>query len=191
MSQQLQDRIRDIVFNVEAIDCHTHIDPQQPKSRDISDILFYHWVVTEMESIGLDKNLVHPDLPTDERVTNALPYLKQITNTATYWCVISALRDVYGADVWELTADNWQPVNDKVVAGANDDAWLAHVLGKKAKVRSSFLTFECTDPVPEFDQTFFQATLRIDQYINDITDVQKRADSYKRMEKIEKSRAGS
>ena len=170
MSQQLHDRIHDAVFSVAAIDCHTHIDPQQPKSRDISDILFYHWVVTELETLGLDKNLLHPDLPTEERVGNALPYLRQITNTATYWCVISAIRDLYDCDVWELTPENWPAINDKVVAGGQDDAWLAHVLADEAKVSSSFLTFECNEPVPDFDPRFFEATLRIDQYINDIAD---------------------
>lgn len=170
MSDQLHERISQIVFDVEAIDCHTHIEPQQPKSRDISDILFYHWVVTELETIGLDKNLLHPDLSTEERVTNALPYLRQITNTATYWCVISAIRDLYDVDVWELTEDNWRAINDKVVAGGQNDDWLRHVLSDKAKVKSSFLTFECNEPVPAFDPDFFEATLRIDQYINDISD---------------------
>ncbi len=170
MSEQLYKAICEVVFSIDAVDCHTHIDPAQPKSRDIADILFYHWVVTEMESIGLDKRLVHPDLPTEERVTNALPYLRQITNTATYWCVISAIRDLYNVDVWELTESNWPAINEKVVAGAQNPDWLRHVLKEKARVSSSFLTFECNEPVPEFDREFFEATLRIDQYINDITD---------------------
>ena len=170
MSQQLSQRIREIVFDVDAIDCHTHIDPQKPKSRDIADILFYHWVVTELETIGLDKSLVHPELPTEERVANALPYLRQITNTATYWCVISAIRDLYAADVWELTDGNWPEINEKVKAGAANDDWLRHVFRDEAKVRTSFLTFECNEPVPKFDPGFFEATLRIDQYINDIAD---------------------
>ncbi|MFM7059322.1 MAG: amidohydrolase, partial [Planctomycetota bacterium] len=67
------------------IDPHTHINPLQPASRTLADILGYHYYTELAHSAGMPRSQIEqPGLDPKEKVARLVPWLSTIENTAQY-----------------------------------------------------------------------------------------------------------
>src|SRR5262249_62281347 len=84
----LEDRLaRDLeteIRKIPLIDPHSHIDPKRPASRNLDDILGYHYYTELAHSAGMDKAPLGPAVPYRERVRALLTFLDRFDNTAQY-----------------------------------------------------------------------------------------------------------
>ena len=83
MPKRVFEELKEFVGTVPMVDIHSHIDGSHPHARTPRDIMFYHYLVTELRSAGMPLELVSRDLPVEDAVRNAVPFLPLIRNTST------------------------------------------------------------------------------------------------------------
>lgn len=121
------------------LDVHSHISVDHPHARDISDILFYHFLRRELYSAGLlDDNYLVSEAPLEDRVSRFFEYVPYIENTATFWCLRKILEDVYEVPRGEISSSNWRDIQHFIMSKASDDSWPFEVL-KKARIERSLV----------------------------------------------------
>jgi glucuronate isomerase len=122
------------------LDVHTHLVGGKLAARGLHDILLYHMVATDLYAAGCPSGArlsQFPAWPTrDEahaRISDAIPYLKQIQNTSSFWGVQIILRELYG---WTEALDerNWEKLDGLIRERADDRAW-AHSVLDRAGIR--------------------------------------------------------
>ena len=101
--------------------------------------LLYHMVVSDLYAAGCPtgKRLTQfPGWPgrdeADSRIKEALPYLKHIQNTSSFWGVRIILRELYG---WTaaIAEGNWQKLDAYDTRAAADDRAQAHSVLDRAQ----------------------------------------------------------
>ena len=130
----LAQRIERMIGDARIIDPHTHIRVDSPAAPDLAGLMSYHWVQTELRSVGMPPADLDPSLPADERVRRSVPYLKRMRNTAMAWCFYRILRDLFDFFEPDLTESNYLDVCDKVTASAADPTWSGRVLKDRCHV---------------------------------------------------------
>jgi hypothetical protein len=117
-------------------DIHTHLAGGRLGARGLHDVLLYHMVVSDLYAAGCANGArltQYPDWPTKEeahaRVEEALPFLRHIQNTSSWWGVRIILADLYD---WRgpITADNWRKLDALVRERADDRAWHHSILDR-------------------------------------------------------------
>src|SRR5205823_6817929 len=98
-SQELEEALAEIPM----LDVHTHLVGGKLAARGLHDILLYHMVVTDLYAAGCPTGArltQYPGWPNEAeahgRIVEALPYLRHIQNTSSFWGVRIILRDLYG-----------------------------------------------------------------------------------------------
>ena len=83
--KELKRNILSEINKIDIIDPHTHLKEDSLTSH-VVDILSYHWVLSELNSVGLDYQKVfsNPEYSLEERLKAALPYIARMKNTATW-----------------------------------------------------------------------------------------------------------
>jgi glucuronate isomerase len=165
MSNILRQRLQAAVDQVPTVDIHSHIDFQCPAASDINDIVFYHYIVSELAAAGMSPAHLSPKMPPRDRLRAALPYLPRIANTSTYWALQIILRDLYHVD-GPLTGQTWMALCDRVEAEATDPRRVATVLERHACIRRTFLTFQWDATWEELDTRFFAPTVRMEPLVS-------------------------
>ncbi|MEM2935814.1 MAG: hypothetical protein QW231_01395 [Candidatus Bathyarchaeia archaeon] len=164
-NEELFSRIKEWVDSVPLVDIHSHIDGGHPNARDARQIIFYHYIVTELLSAGMPPETLSPDLPIEEAVKGAIPYLALIRNTATYWYFTKMLRELYGFQEAEINEKNYESLLETIQARKGQRNWYRHVLMEKARVKKTFLTFNYDAEIPKYDSALFMGALRLDPLI--------------------------
>ncbi len=157
--------LKEFVNSVPMIDIHSHINPEHPHAKNPRDILFYHYIATELRSSGMPPDAVSPALSAEEAVKNALPYFQLLKNTSTHWCLISMLRELYGFEHNEINEKNWKGLVEAIQNGAKQSDRYKWILAEKAKVKKTFLTFKYDEQPLQCDPEFFVGALRLDPLI--------------------------
>lgn len=163
MDTQRFERIKALIDDIPVIDIHTHLGTGGVwQARDLTDLLFYHWLGTELRNAGLPEEIWSPTsggqgtmpLEPRDRVRAAIPYCRNIRNTSNYWAFQGILRDLYGIEDG-LNEDNWQKAFDAVAERASDPSWEVEVL-KRAKIERSAVEFNCKprDSAPYFNYAY-------------------------------------
>jgi len=115
------------------LDIHTHLDAAHLTARGLHDILLYHMVISDLVSAGCPSRVRLDEEPGEDeverRILEALPYLDYIQNTALFWGMRIALKDLYA---WEepITKDNWRRLDGMIREKAGDAAWGVEILEK-------------------------------------------------------------
>ena len=144
--------IQEAINEIPAIDIHTHLGSGGMwQARDLTDILFYHWLGTELKNAGHADRL---DLGFRERVQLAVPYCGAIRSTSNYWMFAGILRDLYGIE-GGLTESNWEAAFDVIAERAEDQSWELEVL-RRAKIEKAAVEKGCKpkDPSPYFNYAY-------------------------------------
>jgi len=117
-------------------DIHTHLVGGKLGARGLHDILLYHMVVSDLYAAGCPSGArltQFPNWPTRKeattRIREALPFLRHIQNTSSWWGVRIILRDLYD---WHepITPENWQKLDDRIRERADDRSWHHSILDR-------------------------------------------------------------
>jgi len=162
--QDLHRRLQQEIDNISTIDIHSHISLSSPTARSLNDILFYHYILTELFSCGMPPYFLDKDISPEEKIENALPYIERIKNTTTFWCLSRILKDLYGFE--EITKKNWQKIDQKVKLCSAQKNWTKNTLENNAKINTTFLTIELEDERIVHQENLFRTSLRVDNWIN-------------------------
>ncbi len=128
--------------DVPILDIHTHLVGGKLAARGLHDVLLYHMVVSDLYAAGCPTGARLTQFPAwpsqDEahaRIKEALPYLKHIQNTSSFWGVRIILRELYG---WTeaIDAGNWKTLDALIRERALDLAWAHSVLDRAGIKRS-------------------------------------------------------
>jgi hypothetical protein len=127
---------------VPILDVHTHLVGGKLAARGLHDILLYHMVVSDLYAAGCPSGARLTQFPgwPDEaeahaRIVEALPYLRHIQNTSSYWGVRIILHDLYG---WTDRIDerNWRRLDGLIRERADDRAWPRAILDRARIART-------------------------------------------------------
>jgi len=121
------------------LDVHTHLVGGKLAARGLHDVLLYHMVVSDLYAAGCPTGARLTQFPAwpDEteahaRIKEAIPHLKHIQNTSSFWAVRIILADLYG---WTDSIDqsNWRTLDAMIRERADDRAW-AHAILDRARI---------------------------------------------------------
>ncbi len=161
----LRDRLLDELRGIALIDPHTHINPHQPASQSLADLLGYHYYTELAHSAGLPREQIEEEgLSGRELVRRLVPSLRHLTNTAQYAWLIEICQNLFGLDGEVIDEENWEALFDRaegVMAAAD---WPATVLDK-ANVEAVFLTNDFDDALEGFDAQTYIPCLRTDDLV--------------------------
>jgi glucuronate isomerase len=151
------------------VDVHTHINGADPASHDIGEIIFYHYILSELEASGVSRAELEAAGSVEEKVDLFLESYQRLANTITFWCLRRVL-ELHGiSPCEELSRQSLLEANEKVQATHDDPAWPARALGEKNHVCKTALTLNITEKIPEFDSGLFFGTLRLDDVVGNVT----------------------
>lgn len=131
------DSIRSIIEDIPVIDIHSHLGTGGVwQARDLTDIMFYHWLGTELRNAGCPEHVClssqkGAELKAKDRVRIAVPYLRAIRNTSNYWAFMGIMSELYGIE--EIDDHNWERAFEVVAERANEPTWETEVL-RRARI---------------------------------------------------------
>ncbi|MEM1575861.1 MAG: glucuronate isomerase [Nitrososphaerota archaeon] len=152
------------IEKLEIFDIHNHLNPQALSLSNYEDVIFYHYIKTELASAGVPYKYLEESKGV-EKLKIALPYIKYLRNTSTFWSLIKILNDLYGFEDEEINEKNWKKIIDLLESKKNDETWAKNILKNKAYVKKSLLTLNPLEKIPKYDKEIFEGGLRMDSII--------------------------
>ena len=169
MSATLVQRLTAELEKIVLIDPHSHINPHAAASKDLGDILGYHYYTELAHSAGLPREKIEePGISAREKVRRLVPYLAHIENTAQYSWLMEMCRVFFDFSEPTLTGNNWETLFDAAGKKMAQPDWEAQVL-KKSGLEAVFLTNDFDDPLTGFDTKKYIPCLRTDDLVFHLT----------------------
>ncbi|HEX8201463.1 MAG TPA: glucuronate isomerase [Isosphaeraceae bacterium] len=145
-------------------DCHSHINPHRPASRNLDEILGYHYYTELAHAAGMPAGLVAPELEPRARARNLAAHLDRLDNTVQYSWLIEIARTFFGSEhdrIGPATIDELYDRADHSDRGADwdRDVWA------KTRLEAVFLTNEFDDPLEGWDTAKYVPCLRTDDLV--------------------------
>lgn len=166
--KRIFDELYPFVEKSHVVDVHNHLNPNSLSLRNYEDVIFYHYIVTELASSGMPfKHL--KELKGIERIKSALNYMKFLRNTSTYWTLIKILNDIYGFDGSTINEHSFVKVVNLLEQKRGDEVWAKNIIRDHARVKKSILTFNPIEEIPKYDQELFAGSLRMDPIIPNLS----------------------
>jgi glucuronate isomerase len=165
MSQQLRSRLLDQLDELILIDPHTHIDALSPASKNLGDILGYHYYTELAHSAGMPRAEIE-DSAIDgyERVRRLIEKMGPIENTIQYSWFIEMAQSLFGFQKDRVATGDWETLWELAEAKMKAPDWAAQVL-KKSKLQAVFLTNQFDDQLTGFDTEVYIPCLRTDDLV--------------------------
>jgi glucuronate isomerase len=165
MSLELRRRIFDQLDSLVIIDPHTHINPLDPASHSLADILGYHYYTELAHSAGLAQETIEdPTLSPKEKVGLLISNLGSISNTAQWSWFVEMARQLFGFQGGNIDESNWEQLYDDAERQMSYSEWPGKVL-EKSKLSAVFLTNDFDDPLEGFDTQTYIPCLRTDDLV--------------------------
>jgi len=165
MSLDLRKRLYDELNALVLVDPHTHINPLDPASHTLADILGYHYYTELAHSAGMSKDKIEePNLPSQEKVRRLIENLGPLDNTIQYSWLIEMAQTFFGLEDVALTRRNWGNVYDTARTVMAQPDWPEQVLAK-SKLAAVFLTNDFDDALDGFDTSVYIPCLRTDDLV--------------------------
>jgi glucuronate isomerase len=165
MSDQLEQRIFDVLEQIVLIDPHTHINPHAPASATLADIMGYHYYTELAHAAGLPRERIEePGLDPKEKVARLVPMLAALDNTVQVSWLLEMCREFFDFTDDRITADNWEALYDHAAQRMADPGWEDYVLDHTG-LEQVFLTNDFDDPLEGFDTTRYVPCLRTDDLV--------------------------
>lgn len=161
--------LEDVVRPCPVIDVHTHIRPAEPCAKDIGEVVFYHYLVTELEAAGVDRARIEGAKTPEEKLALFAANQRLISNTVTYWCLRQVLEPFGIGQKEPVTEAGLAAAARKLSQTAGDPAAPRKALIERNKIQKTFLTLNITEALPKFDAGLFAGTLRLDDVLSDLT----------------------
>lgn len=116
-------------------DVHSHLNPCRLGAENIKEIVGYHFLMTEMHSIGLPLKMSEKNnISVEEWIEGVSNYLPRIRTTSSYWMANSIMKDLYGLDLDELTVKNWKKFQQKIDERYKDKMWPWKILAEHCNI---------------------------------------------------------
>jgi glucuronate isomerase len=165
MSLDLRKRLYDELDQLVLVDPHTHINPLDPASHTLGDILGYHYYTELAHSAGMPRDQIEePGLDSRTKVRRLIENLGPIDNTVQYSWLIEMAQTFFGLETDAVTMNNWQGLYDAAQTLMSQPDWPQQVLAK-SKLEAVFLTNDFDDPLEGFDTTIYIPCLRTDDLV--------------------------
>ncbi len=165
MSSGLIQEIFEPLQAMRLIDPHTHINPHQPASTTLADILGYHYYTELAHSAGLAKSQIEePGLAPKEKVRRLIPWLAAIENTAQYSWLLEMCQVFFDFQDDRITDDNWEALYDHSLRKMQSSDWEQSVL-ERSGLDQVYLTNDFDDPLQGFDTQKYVPCLRTDDLV--------------------------
>ena len=165
MSLDLRRRLLAELDQLVLIDPHTHINPLDPGSHTLADILGYHYYTELAHSAGMPKaQIEEPGLDPREKVRRLIENLGPIQNTIQYSWLVEMCQTFFGLHDPEITPANWEKVYDSAERLMCHADWPQQVL-ERSKLEAVFLTNDFDDPLEGFDTSVYIPCLRTDDLV--------------------------
>lgn len=165
MSAQLSQRLLGELESLVLIDPHTHINPLDPASRTLADILGYHYYTELAHSAGLPREQIEqPGLDPKEKVRQLVPKLADIENTVQFSWLLEMCRTFFDFADDRITLSNWETLYDTAAQKMAQPDWEEQVL-RISKLEQIFLTNNFDDPLTGFDTNRYIPCLRTDDLV--------------------------
>src|SRR3954471_24073208 len=111
MSLDLRNRLFSEFDTLILVDPHTHINPLDPASTTLADILGYHYYTELAHSVGMPKEQIEePGLHPKEKVHRLIAKLGPINNTIQYSWLVEMAQKLFGFTEERVTLQNWEPL---------------------------------------------------------------------------------
>lgn len=147
------------------VDPHTHIDAHRPASRNLADILGYHYYTELAHSAGLPRQQIEePGLAPKEKVGRLVERLGAIDNTIQYSWLIEMCQQLFGFADDRIDGSNWESLYERSEQLMARPTWPAQVL-EKSRLTGVFLTNDFDDPLTGFDTSVYIPCLRTDDLV--------------------------
>lgn len=159
-------KIYDEIKDIPVVDIHTHLNPLHLKSKDLSEIVLYHYIATELVTSGMPQEILNIE-DKNERVRRSLPFLKNIRNTSTFWALKRILSDLFSFSE-ELSEESFPKLKEKFEDFEKNFNGISF-LKKNVKVKKAFLTLQFSDVDISFDSSFFTGSLRLEKLSKDLS----------------------
>ncbi len=165
MSSQVSESIYQALSAIRLIDPHTHINPHDPASHTLADLLGYHYYTELAHSAGMPKDRIEEaGIGPRELVSRLVEKLPTIENTAQYRWLVELCRTFYGFDADRIDASNWEDLYDAAESRMNTAEWPQMVLDH-SNVEAVFLTNDFDDDLSGFDTDIYIPCLRTDELV--------------------------
>src|SRR4029434_7071099 len=140
MSLDLRRRLFTELDALVLVDPHTHINPLDPGSHTLADILGYHYYTELAHSAGMPRaQIEEPEISPKEKVRRLIENLGPIHNTIQYSWLVEMCQTFFGLKQADVTSANWEGVYDAAEKLMAKSDWPQQVL-KKSRLESVFLT---------------------------------------------------
>ncbi len=165
MPTDLRNRLFEELDSLVLIDPHTHIDALSPASKDLSEILGYHYYTELAHSAGLPRQQIEaPGITPREKVRLLLNNLEPIQNTIQYSWLIEMCQKFFGFEGKIINGSNWEAIYDAAQAKMDEPDWSEQVL-KQSGIEAVFLTNDFDDSLEGFDTSVYIPCLRTDDLV--------------------------
>ena len=169
MSVQLASQILSELEAVPLIDPHSHINPHAAASKNLADILGYHYYTELAHSAGLPREQIEqPGISPKEKVGRLVEKLGAITNTVQFSWLLEICRTFLDFHDSHIDAKNWESLYDKSERVLSQPDWEQQVL-QRSGLEAVFLTNDFDDPLTGFDTKKYIPCLRTDDLVFHIT----------------------
>jgi glucuronate isomerase len=159
------------ICRIPLIDCHSHIDPRQPTSSDLADILGYHYLTELAHSTAMDKAALASDLPPRDRAWAIFSQMANFDNTVPYHWFLEIARAFFNFQAEALAPEHfsWLWDHSKRLLATPD--WEKQVL-RRTNLEKIFLTSPFDDPLQGFDTKRYVPCLRADDLVFGLNEAQ-------------------
>lgn len=160
-----RETILEALRGITLIDPHTHIDPHDPASHTLADLLGYHYYTELAHASGMPKDRIEsPGVEPRELVGRLVERLEHLSNTTQLAWMVDLCRRFYDFGGDAITPDNWESLFDRSESLMASADWPTTVL-EKSNVSAVFLTNEFDDPLENFDTGTYIPCLRTDDLV--------------------------
>ena len=127
-------------------DPHSHIDPHRPASRNLDEILGYHYYTELCHSAGMPAVLVAPELDPKTRARNLYAHLDSIDNTVQYSWLLEIARTFHGFEHDRINRETIDALYDLANHERDGISWDRKVW-ETTRLEAVFLTNDFDDPL--------------------------------------------
>ncbi|HWL08717.1 MAG TPA: glucuronate isomerase [Planctomicrobium sp.] len=151
------------------IDPHSHINPHSAASKNLADLMGYHYYTELAHSAGLPKNQIEgPDVSPKEKVGRLVEKLTDLDNTIQVSWLLDMCQEFFGFTDDRITSSNWESLYDTAEQKMAQPDWEQQVL-QQSKIEKVFLTNDFDDSLAGFDTNVYIPCLRTDDLVFHLT----------------------
>ncbi|MEM2276987.1 MAG: hypothetical protein QXO15_09395 [Nitrososphaerota archaeon] len=165
MNRKLYSEIYRRISEIPLIDIHTHLNPRRLRAENLSEIILYHYIATELATSGMPREILDISDP-DERVRRSIPFLNRIRNTSTFWALEKIIKKLFGFS-GDIREDNFNILKEKFLKFEKNFNGVSF-LKERVGIKKSFLTLQFTDLDSSFDP-LFTGSFRLEKLSKDFS----------------------